>query len=187
MHPTAKAHRPCLVLRSHEGGYDLYVNFGADYDEEVHMGDFSTLPIAVDAFRTVENTVDTLLDLLARKGALITPSKVEPVFQPGESYLGEGHQMNAAEAAEAGVMGLAAVSGMPFDPEEAAAREAFRARDAEEVAQMRAQELIPGVPETDPAIHAAIRQAQEALDAAAEREAAQDADFGKARINPLTP
>lgn len=147
MHPTAKAHRPCFVLRSHEGGYDLYANFGEDYDEEVHMGDFSTLPIAVDAFRAVENTVDTLLDLLAHKGALVVPPKVEPAFQPGESYLGEGHQMTAAEAAEAGRMGMAAVSGL-------------------DAATMR----VPGVDDPDPAVHAAIREARARM----ARAAAQD-------------
>lgn len=146
MHSIAKAHRPCFTITStaahgntgHPFNYAVSMTSG---DEgEVLLGSCSTLRDAVKTLEAVETVVDTVLDLLARQGALIAPPKVEPAFQPGESYLGKGHQMTHAEAAEAGRMGMAAVSGL-------------------DAATMR----VPGLDDPDPAVHAAVREAMDRL------------------------
>lgn len=178
MHRLAAAHRPCFTITSTAAHGNLGPPFNytvamTSGDEgEVLLGSCSTLRDAVKTLEAVETAVDTVLDLLARQGALIAPPKVEPAFQPGESYLGQGHQMTHAEAAEAGRMGMAAVSGL-------------------DAATMR----VPGVDDPDPAVHAAIREAQArmlAVDPAEfEREALQDqaaegtADFPMAPMQPL--
>lgn len=180
MHSIAKAHRPRFTITStaahgntgHPFNYAVSMTSG---DEgEVPLGSCCTLHDAVKTLEAVETVVDTVLDLLARQGALIAPPKVELVFKRGESYLGEEPQMTSAEAACAGRMGVAAVSGMAQD-------------------QLRTPVFIPGFHDPDPAVHAAVREAQARMlaedQAAFEREALQDQaatpGFPMAPMQPL--
>lgn len=171
MHSAAIPHRPRFVLDSMvdqgNGAFVYTVSMDGGEEESYLLASHDNLKDATQALDMVETAVDTLLDRLARQGALIAPPKVEPAFQPGESYLGAGHQMTHAEAVEAGRMGMAAVSGL-------------------DAATMR----VPGVDDPDPAVHAAIREAQEYM----AREAAQDQaaegvtiipDFRMAPMAPL--
>ena len=82
MHPIAAAHRPCFTITSTAANgntghpFSYAVSMTSGDEGEVHLSSHSALRDAVKALEAIETAVDTVLDLLARQGALIVPPQV---------------------------------------------------------------------------------------------------------------